>query len=273
MTDPATASSLDLIHFLAIGLTGLAGLGYLHAAWSQWQRLRDAAMPAGGDGRWWTAFAMQSAALLVCLLDDGHRSFAYGALAAWAGVAAVMFAGRFLNAPTRLLLALPLGAVALLIAVAGTASLGAPPEDGAGTWISRVHAGFMAAHLAAVLVAGAAGSLYLIAAARLKSADPRATRLPALPVLERLLERGMVWGAALLIGGLALGGAAIRVSQTFQLLHPTALLGLVEVCLLVAVLAMHRARYLSRRALAMGALACLVIALVGTISLVVLAHG
>ena len=103
--------------------------------------------------------------------------------------------------------------------------------------------------------------------------DPRATRLPALPVLERLLERGLVWGTALLIGGLATGGAAMRVSLTFRILHPTALLGLVEVGLLVAVLAMHRTRSLSRRALALTAMACLAIALLGTLSLVVSAHG
>lgn len=264
----------DLIHLAAVGLTGTAGLVYLLAAGAQWRRLREPGTPAGDDGRWWwLAFAAQSAALLASLLDQGHRAFAYGALAAWAGVAAVLFAGRFLSAPSRLLFALPLGAVALLVAVAGTASLGAPPEDGTATWISRIHAGFMAAHLAAIMVAGAAGSLYVVASARLKAADPRATRLPALPVLERLLERGLVWGTALLIGGLATGGAAMRVSLTFRILHPTALLGLVEVGLLVAVLAMHRTRSLSRRALALTAMACLAIALLGTLSLVVSAHG
>jgi ABC-type uncharacterized transport system permease subunit len=265
-------SSPDLIHLAAVGLTAAAGLGYLLAARAQWRRLRD--QDAADDSRWWwIAFAAQSIALLVSLLDQGHRSFAYGALAAWAGVAATLFASRFVSAPGRLIFALPLGAVALLVAVAGTASLGAPPEDGAGSWISRVHAGFMAAHLAGLVVAGAAGGLYVVASARLKSADPRATRLPTLPVLERLLERGLVWGTALLIGGLATGGAAIRVSLTFRLLHPTALLGLVEVGLLVVVLAMHRTRNLSRRALALAAIACLAIALLGTISQIVIAHG
>ena len=267
-------SAPDLIHPAAIALTGGAGVVYLLAARAQWQRLREPAAPAGEDGRWWwIAFTVQSAALLVSLFDAGHRSFAYGALAAWAGVAAVLFAGRFLTAPSRWLFALPLGAVVLLVAVAGIASLGAPPEDGSATWISRLHAAFMAAHLAAIVVSGAAGGLYLVVTARLKSADARATSLPALPVLERLLERGLLWGTALLLGGLAVGGAAIRISQTFQLLHPTALLGLVEFGLLVAILAMHRTRSLTRRAVAVGAIACLSMALLGTISLVVIAHG
>jgi len=124
-----------------------------------------------------------------------------------------------------------------------------------------------------MVVCGAAGSLYLIVSARLKSGDVRATRLPTLPVLERLLERGLIWGTALLLGGLATGGAAIRVSKTFQLVHPTALLGLLEFALLVTVLSLHRTHQLSRRTLALGAITGLAIALFGTISLILTAHG
>lgn len=267
-------SAVGPLHAAAIVLTGLAGVGYVVAAIGQWRRLRETATPDRDDGRWWwIAFAIQSAALTASLADPVHRSFAYGALAAWAGVAAMLFAGRFVSAPTRLLFALPLGAAALLVAVAGTATLGAPPEGEDATWISRVHAAFMAAHLAGLLVAGAAGGLRMVAATRLKSADPRATRLPALPTLERLLDRGLVWGAALLIGGLATGGAAMRVSPDFRLLHPTALLGLAELGLLLAVLVWHRAGRLSRRALSVGALACLAVALSGTVSLILVAHG
>lgn len=262
----------DLVHLAAVALTAGAGAAYLWAARKQWMRLgRD---PSSTDGRWWwIAFGLQTAGLAVSLLDPGHRSFAYGALAAWAAVAAILFAGRFLSAPSRLLLALPLGAVVLLIAIAGVASIGAPPDDGAGSWISRVHAGFMAAHLAALVAAGAAGALYLLAAGRLKSGDPQATKLPSLPTLERLTERGLIWGTALLISGLATGGAAIRVSHGFQLLHPTALLGLAEIALLVAVLGVHRTRHLSRRSLSLAAIACLSVAMLGTLSQVVIAHG
>lgn len=264
---------MDPLHAAAVSLTAAAGVAYLWAARRQWLRLGDED-PQPADGRWWwIGLALQSAGLLISLCDTGHRSFAYGALAGWAAVAAIMFAGRFLAAPARLLLALPVGAMILLVAIAGFAPLGSPPEDGAGSWISRIHAGFMASHLAAVAAAGAAGALYLVSATRLKAGDPRATRLPSLPVLERLVERGLVWGTALLTGGLATGGAAIRVSQTFQLLHPTALLGLVECLLLAAVLGLHRANRLSRRALALAAIACLAVAVLGTISQVVVAHG
>jgi hypothetical protein len=267
-----------LIHITAVALTAAAGLGYLFAARTEWRRQpTSAAAPAAkpvNDGRWWwIAFAAQSAALLVSLIDTNHRSFAYGALATWAGVAAVLFAGRFLSASSRLLFALPLGALALLVAVAGTASLGAPPEDGAGSWISRVHLGFMAAHLAAIVAAGTGGGLYVLASARLKSADPRATRLPTLPVLERLIERGLIWGTSLLIGGLATGGAAVRVAESFHLFHPTAILGVMECILLFTVLAMHRTRKLSRRALAIAAACCLAVAVLATLSQVAFAHG
>lgn len=263
--------TVDLIHPAALGLTAAAGIGYLCAVRAQWRRL-GAKDPGANAGWWWTSFGLQSAGLAASLVDEQARGFAYGALAAWAGVAAILFAGRFVAASSRALLALPLSAVALLVAVAGVASIGAPPPEGAG-WISRVHAGFMAAHLAALVAAGAGGALHRIAAARLKAADPRAIRLPTLPVLERLVERGLVWGTALLTGGLAVGGAAIRVSHTFQLLHPTALLGLAELALLVAVLAIHRANRLSRRSLSLAALACLAVALIGTLSQVVVRHG
>jgi ABC-type uncharacterized transport system permease subunit len=131
----------------------------------------------------------------------------------------------------------------------------------------------MASHVAALMAAGAAGGLYLLAVGRLKSGDPRATRLPSLPTLDRLVERGLVWGTALLTGGLATGGAAIRVSQNFQIMHPTALIGLAEMLLLVAVVTMHRANRLTRRALAIAALACLSLAVIGTLSQVIAAHG
>lgn len=262
----------DLLHLIAVALTAGAGAAFLRAAQRQWLRLSSGAPPS--DGRWWwIAFALQSAGLALSLCDAGHRSFAYGALAGWAAVAAVLFAGRFLAAPGRLLLALPLGAVVLLVAVAGVASVGAPPEDGAGSWISRLHGGFMAAHLAALVAGGAAGALYLLAAGRLKAGDPLATRLPALPTLERLVERGLVWGTALLTGGLATGGAAMRVSPGFQLLHPTALIGMAEILLLATVLALHRAGRLSRRALALAAAGCLAVAVIGTLSQVLVRHG
>jgi hypothetical protein len=262
----------DPLHLVSAALTAGAGAGYLWAALRQWQRLGREA--ASTDGRWWwIAFGLQTLGLAVSLIDPGHRSFAYGALAAWAAVAAVLFAGRYLAAPSRLLMALPLGAVVLLVAIAGVASIGAPPELGTGSWISRLHIAFMAAHLAALVAAGAAGALYLLAAGRLKAGDPLATRLPTLPTLDRLTERGLVWGAALLTGGLGVGGAAIRVSHSFQLLHPTALLGLAEIVLLMAVLAVHSANRLTRRALALAALACLAVAVLGTLSQVVIAHG
>ncbi|MBN8526369.1 MAG: hypothetical protein J0M02_13630, partial [Planctomycetes bacterium] len=171
---------MDPLHAASVALTAAAGAAYLWAARRQWLRLGEAETQGGGRW-WWIGLGLQTAALAISLCDAGHRSFAYGALAGWAAVAAIMFASSFIAAPVRLLLALPLGAIILLVAIAGIAPLGSPPEDGTGSWISRLHAGFMASHLAAVAAAGAAGALYLLAAGRLKAGDPRATRLPSLP--------------------------------------------------------------------------------------------
>jgi hypothetical protein len=263
---------MDLRNFASVILTAGAGAAYLWAACRQWIRL-GSGQPST-DGRWWwIGFALQTAGLAIGLCDPSHRSFAYGALTGWAIVAAILFAGRFLTAPARLLLMLPLGAMILLVAIVGVTEVGAPPEDGSGSWISRVHAGFMAAHLAAVATAGAAGALYLLTSRRLKSGDPRVSRLPSLPVLERLAERGLIWGTALLIGGLATGGAAARVSHAFQLLHPTALLGIAECMLLATVLGLHRINRLSRRALSIAAIACLTVGIIGALSQLVVAHG
>ena len=263
----------DIPHIATVALTAMAGIGYVWAAARQWLRLGDAAIPAQAGSWWWVAFALQTAALTISLFDPDNRTLAYGELAAWSAVAAIMFAGRFVDAPVRLLLALPLGAVVLLIAIAGGTAVGDPPSDGSGSWIIKIHVGFMIIHLSALVAAGAMATLYILAADRLKAADPRATRLPTLPEMERFIERSLIWGTALLIGGLATGGGAIRLSQNFQLVHPTSLLGMSEMIILITVLSMHHARRLSRRALAVGALAGLTISVIGTLSLMRFAHG
>lgn len=259
------------LHPASLACTALAGIVYVQAARRQWLAL--ARGPT--DGRWWwLGFALQTLGLLLSLFDAGHRAYAYGAVAAWAAMAGLLYASSFLAAPVRLLLALPLGAIALLTAVAGIASVGAPPDDGSAHWLPLAHGACMAAHLAAMVVAGASGGLYLLVSQRLKAADPLARRLPALPVLERLLERGLVWGTALLLAGVASGGAAMRVAgDDFRLWHPTALLGIVGLLLAAAVLALHRRRRLSRRALALAALACAAVAVLGSLSKVLVSHG
>ncbi|MCS6969511.1 MAG: hypothetical protein RMM29_06660 [Planctomycetota bacterium] len=258
----------DGLHALAVATTAAAGLLYLQAARRQWLML--ARGPA--DARWWwLGFALQTAGLLVSLLDHGHRSFAYGALAAWAAMAALLYASTFLAAPVRLLLAVPLGALALLTAVAG--GLAVAPDERSAHWLPLVHAACMAAQLAAMTVAGASAGLYLLAASLLKAGNPLATRLPALPALERLIERGLVWGTALLIAGIALGGAAMRLSDSFRLLHPTALLGILELLCAAGALAWYRLQRCSRRSLALAAALCAAIAVAGSLSQVLLAHG
>ncbi|MBA3845166.1 MAG: hypothetical protein H0X45_00840 [Planctomycetes bacterium] len=258
------------MHALAVVLLAAAGLAYCGAAALRWRALR-----APGDAKrahpWLVAagLLLHSVGVALSLIDNTHQPFLFGAVAAWAAVACVVFLGRFLAVPSVWLLVLPIGGVALLVAVAG---LAAPPgsSNGGSGWIIMLHAGFMAAHLAVTLVAGGAGALWLVAVRQLKSATVGAFRLPNLPLLERLSERALVGATALLIGGLATGGAAIRLSSGFSLVHPAVLLALATMAVLTIALGLRAAQRCSRRGIAFAAITCMAL---GALSLVSLAPG
>src|SRR5690606_19539339 len=117
---------------------------------------------------------------------------------------------HYLTAPSRKLLLLPAGGMAILLAMAGLA----PPADAATASgpILVLHIIFMTLALTAHLVSAGSGLLYLLAVRSLKEGAVRALRMPALPNLDRLCERALVIATGLLLGGLATGGVAMRAS-------------------------------------------------------------
>ncbi|GDY12071.1 hypothetical protein LBMAG53_09490 [Planctomycetota bacterium] len=268
------------MHLAAVVLLALAGL---LAGWSAWLRWTGLGTSAADDrGRaWvaalWAAFACLTAGLLASLVEAGHRDFCYFVLAVWAAVAAALFVGRSLSTPSLPLLMLPIAAVALLLAMAGFFRLGAGQGDltrlGGTPVIVWIHVGFMLAAMAVLLVAGAAGALYLVARRALKRDSGRGLRLPPLPLLEQLTERAVVVGTALLSAGIATGGAAMQISTGFTLVSPAALIGLGHLVVLLFALGLRATGRLPRHRLATVAVVSLALSAAGGMAVLVLAHG
>lgn len=263
------------MHHLVIILLALAGGGFCLSAVLRWQSLaRPEASPSSYWWPLWTAFACLTVATTLAIFSSHEpRDLGYGALAVWAGIASLLFISRWSAMPSNSLLVLPIGAVALMVATAGATGVTRPiPDGGPVPWIILVHAGFMTLHVGAMLVAGSGGGLYLLASAQLKRPSPRALRLPNLPVLERLTDRAFLVATALLLGGLATGGAAMH-HNPINLSHPTAILGIVTLAVLTAILTLRGIYRLGRRGMAIAAVMAMIIAVLSALSQVVLAHG
>src|SRR4051812_17841101 len=80
----------------------------------------------------WIGFAFQTGGLILAGLDPTRRDFLYAVLGVWAGVASLLFATRYLAGPSRGLLALPIGCMALLVAMTSFAGPEAPRSGGSG---------------------------------------------------------------------------------------------------------------------------------------------
>ncbi len=261
------------MHQLALVLTAAAGLAYALAGWQRWRSM--GAPGPDAPGRAWTlwgGFALQSLALALSLLEPKRIDFAFGVLAVWTAVAVLLFARRFLAAPSWRLLGLPLGGMAVLVAAAGINDE-ALTRDGSTAPVVVLHIAFMSLYLAAMLIAGAAAGLWWVGVAQLKRASPRALRLPALPVLERVSERALVVATALLMGGLATGGAALHYARDLSLTHPTFVLAELQMLLLVLVLGLRALGRLSRRAQAFAAITTLLLAVLSQVGVLLVAHG
>jgi hypothetical protein len=262
------------VHLTAIILVAAAGICYCLAALLRWRQM------AVSDERrsahlvpLWLGLGLHSVSLALSLATTGQRDFTYGVLAVWAAVAGLFFVSRYLASPSRMILVLPVGGMALLVAMAELAGPDGPTQSVEGLpWISKLHIGFMALHLAVVLLSGAVGGMYLIAARQLKSPSPRTLRLPNLPLLERLTERSLVVSTALLMGGLATGGAAMQI-RNIDLAQPSIVLALITMLILVLVLALRATNHLNRRGVAQGAVAAMLIAALGSVSQLVGTHG
>ncbi len=262
------------MHQLAVILVACAGIGYCAAAVQRWRLIgRSGEIAQSRLPALWLGFAAHTAGLVIAFcIRPLDRDLLYAILGVWAGVASLLFATRYIAGPSRGLLALPVGCMALLVAMTSQAGGEQLHAEGGGA-IGIVHGGFMAAYLAAVLVAGATAGLYVIAARQLRSASVRALKLPELPTLERLTERSLIVATALLMGGVATGGAAMEHAHGFSLAHPTTLIALVSLGIMVLVLAVHAAQRLSRRGFAIATIGCMALGASSLLSLLVTAHG
>jgi hypothetical protein len=261
------------MHLLAVILVAAAGAAYCLAFFQRWRSLgRPGEDASRRSPMLWIGLALHAAAVAAACGDRDDRDFLYAVLGAWAGIAAALFASRFIAGPSRGLLALPVGCMALLVAMTALAVHPEHPPRGGGA-IAWLHAGFMTAYLGAVLAAGSTAALYLVAARQLKSASRRALKLPQLPGLERLTERALIVATAMLMAGVATGGAVMEQVPGSSLAQPTIAIALVNLVLLLVVLAAHAAGRLSRRGLARAAAWCMAMGAVELISLQVSRHG
>lgn len=258
------------MHHLAVALVALAGGCLCWSTWRWWRALgqdRTAMVPIA----LYIGVIALSLGLAVSLIDRSHPAFTHAVVGLWSGLVSLVFLRRFLASPSRKLLLLPVGAMALLVAGAGLAPI--PEADSSAQVIIVIHIIFMTATMAAQLIAGGAGMLYLIAVHQLKEGSALALRMPALPKLERLSERGMIVSTGLLLGGLATGGVAMQHTSTFTLTHPAAVLALLDMAILVLALALRHTGTLARRGVAWSALVAFILIALASASFIALRHG
>ncbi len=242
--------------------------------WSAWRWWRLAGQPHGEAARpvWlYSGVVALTLGLVMSLADGTHPAFTHGVIGIWACLGSLVFLRRYLTAPSRKLLLLPAGGMAILLAMAGLA----PPADAstASGPLLFLHIVFMTLALTAHLVSAGSGLLYLLAVRSLKEGAVRALRMPALPNLDRLCEHALVVATGLLLGGLATGGVAMRASETFRLSHPASVLALIDMAVLVIALALRTTGHLGRRSMALTALVTAVLLGLATASFIALRHG
>ena len=261
------------MHQISLVCLALAGACYIAAAIQRWRGLRTGVIHRLS----WPmvlGFTALTGGLAASLAEDGSRDFAFGVLGVWSAMAGTLFAAGWISGPTRGLLALPVGCLAILLAMLGLTNPAQTEESGTGTrLVTLVHAGCMAAHLAASLVAGGAGGIYLLAVRSLKQTPVLGLRLPPLPVLEILIERSLVIAAGLLMAGLAAGGAAMQVGTKVSFWHPAILLSLAAMVLMTVALGLRLSGRLNRRGLALVAVQTMILSGLSTLALQVLTHG
>ena len=263
------------MHLVAVVLVALAGIAFCLAALLRWRSLqRGDVDPSHTLWPLWGGLGLLSLGLVVSLIEGNHLDFTYAVIGSWAALASVIFLARFLTLPSRGLLLLPIGGMALLVAAAqmadhlrGSGAEAAIAE--APGWMTVAHVAFMATHMAAILIAGAGGVVWLVARRQLKAATPAALQLPSLPMAGRLVDRGLVVATGLLLGGLATGSVAITRQEDFSLLHGAPLLALVEMGLLVVLLALRASGNGHRRSMAWGAIVLVVVTACSAVSLLV----
>jgi len=259
------------MHLAAVLLVALAGACCMWSAWRWWRLAGQVGSEAARPIWLYVGVVALTLGLALSLADGTHPAFTHGVIGVWACLGSLVFLRHYLTAPSRKLLLLPAGGMAILLAMAGLA----PPADAstASGPILILHIVFMTLALTAHLVSAGSGLLYLLAVRSLKEGAVRALRMPALPNLDRLCERALVIATGLLLGGLATGGVAMRASETFRLSHPASILALIDMAVLVVALALRTTGHLGRRSMALTALVTALLLGLATASFIALRHG
>ncbi len=259
------------MYLSAVILLGIAGCLFCIAAFVYWRRIANSQDAFDKLSMIIVGFAMLSlsASLVLSLIDRTRPEFTYAVLSTWSAVAAILFVKRFLAMPSRSLLMVPIGALAIMFAV--VAVMGPPPvaagEQEQLPLVTMIHIIFMALFLGANLVGSGAALGYFLADRQLKHASARAFKLPSLPALRRVNLTGLVSSCAMLFAGLATGAAATKYTEDFDYLHPIVLISLLSMLLLLLVLFVELTKGLSQKSLSIVTLFLLVLAVLSVLSL------
>jgi len=259
------------MHYAAVILVAFAGGCCCWSAWRWWRVAGRSGQESARPVWLFTGVAALAAGLVLSLIDGTHPAFTHGVIGVWACLGSLVFLRRYLTAPSRKLLLLPAGGMAILLAMAALAP--APEAAQSSGPILVLHILFMTLALGAHLVSAGSGLLYLLAARSLKEGAIHALRMPSLPNLDRLCERALVVATGLLLGGLATGGVAMSTSDSFRVTHPASILALLDMAVLLSALAFRLAGRLGRRSMALTALVTAILLGLATASFVVLRHG
>lgn len=256
-------------------LLALAGICYICAAIVRWRGLardqqapRPIALLLGGLLAHVLATAMSFAV-------GGGGDFTFAALGSLLAALAMLVGTRFLSVHSPGLLLLPVGIMAVLVALfALVDSSRFGREADQRSLVFYVHIIFMSANLAAGLLASAAAGMFLVVSRQLKAASQRALRLPQLPPLAILCQRSLLLALAMLVGGMVSGAVAIDPESGFTALHPTVLLAVVTMIVIAILLFVHASERISHRSLCWGAMLTLILeALIVVSVMAVPAHG
>ncbi|TVR39297.1 MAG: hypothetical protein EA402_14830 [Planctomycetota bacterium] len=241
-----------------VWLLGLAGLAYISAALIRWRDLARASNPKRPWGLLILGIVAHLASCLISFLFSGGADFAYASLGSLLAALAMLIGTRFMSLSSPGLLLLPVGVMAIVVAVFALidrSHLGRNMDQR--SLVFYVHIIFMAANMAAILLAAASAGMYLVVSRQLKAASNRALRLPQLPPLGALAQRSLLVALAMLLGGMVSGAVAIGPESHFSLFHPTIILaGLALLMVTIALLARASQR-ISDRGLCWATLAIL----------------
>ena len=184
-----------MVENLKIGLLGIAGLCYVIAAVVRWYGLSK----SNSHKRPWALLALglcaHLSATVISFVTAGGADFAYSSMGSLLAALAMLIGTRFLSVNSPGLLLLPVGLMALLVAIFATidsSNLGRSMDQR--SLVFYVHIIFMSANLAAVLLASAAAGMYLVVSRQLKT--PLNAPSPTTITSARSFMRALITGSS-----------------------------------------------------------------------------